>query len=125
MFIGEPTDDLRRWYTAVREAQVLAIEALRPGVNGQAIDAVARDRIAREGVEPYGHGLGHGIGLETHEPPSLRRTTPYTLEAGMVFSVEPGIYLPGVTGIRIEDIVVLEEAGARLLTRSSRDLTVI
>jgi Xaa-Pro aminopeptidase len=123
--IGEPSDDLRRWHTAVREAQALAIGALRPGVNGQAVDAVARERIAREGVEPYGHGLGHGIGLETHEPPSLRRTTPYTLEAGMVFSVEPGIYLPGVTGIRIEDIVVLEESGPLLLTNSPRGALVI
>lgn len=125
VFVGEPSDELRRWYGAVQEAQALAIEALRPGVNGQSIDAIARERIAREGVEPYGHGLGHGIGLETHEPPALRRTRPYTLEAGMVFSVEPGIYLPGVTGIRIEDIVALEDDGPRMLTRSSRELTVI
>ncbi|MGH2356463.1 MAG: M24 family metallopeptidase [Candidatus Limnocylindria bacterium] len=125
VFIGEPSDELRRWYTAVREAQQLAIDALRPGVNGQEIDAIARERIAREGVEPYGHGLGHGIGLETHEPPALRRTKPYRLDVGMVFSVEPGIYLPGVTGIRIEDIVVLEDVGARMLTLSSRDIAVI
>ena len=80
-------------------------------MNGQELDAIARRRIAAEGVEPYGHGLGHGIGLETHEPPRLRESEAFTLEAGMVFSVEPGIYLPGVTGIRIEDIVALEEAG--------------
>jgi Xaa-Pro aminopeptidase len=91
------------------------------GVNGRGIDAIARERIEREDVEPYGHGLGHGIGLETHEPPGLRRTLDATLEAGMVFSVEPGIYLPGVTGIRIEDIVSLEASGARLLTSSPRD----
>jgi Xaa-Pro aminopeptidase len=125
VFIGEPPDELRRWYEAVREAQALAIETLRPGVNGQEIDAIARERIAREGVEPYGHGLGHGIGLETHEPPSLRRTKPYELAAGMVFSVEPGIYRPGRTGIRIEDIVVLEASGARRLTQSTRELIVI
>jgi Xaa-Pro aminopeptidase len=105
----------------VREAQALAMAGLRPGVNGQEVDAVARERITREGVEPYGHGLGHGIGLETHEPPQLRASKPYTLEAGMVFSVEPGIYLPGVTGIRIEDIVALEETGPRLLTHSPRE----
>jgi Xaa-Pro aminopeptidase len=125
VFIGEVPDDIRRYHDAVREAQALAIAGLRHGVNGQEVDAVARERIAREGVEPYGHGLGHGIGLEVHEPPSLRKTRPYMLEAGMVFSVEPGIYQPGVTGIRIEDIVVLEESGPRLLTDAPREPIVI
>ena len=121
LFVGDVPGDIRRWHDAVREAQAAAIDALRPGVNGQNIDAIARERIAREGVEPYGHGLGHGIGLQTHEPPSLRSSAPFTLEAGMVFSVEPGIYLPGVTGIRIEDIVALEETGPRLLTSAPRE----
>lgn len=121
LFIGDVADDIRRYHDAVREGQALAMAGLRPGVNGQEVDAVARERIAREGIEPYGHGLGHGIGLETHEPPQLRQSKPYTLEAGMVFSVEPGIYLPGVTGIRIEDIVALEETGPRLLTHSARE----
>ncbi|MDQ2674596.1 MAG: Xaa-Pro peptidase family protein [Chloroflexota bacterium] len=121
VFVGDVPDDIRRYHDAVREAQALAMAGVRPGVNGQEVDAVARERIAREGVEPYGHGLGHGIGLETHEPPQLRQSKPYTLEAGMVFSVEPGIYLPGVTGIRIEDIVALEETGPRLLTHSPRE----
>jgi len=121
MFVGEVPDEIRRHHDTVREAQALAMAGLRPGVNGQEVDAVARERIARDGVEPYGHGLGHGIGLETHEPPSLRKSVPYTLEAGMVFSVEPGIYRPGVTGIRIEDIVHLEATGPRLLTKSPRE----
>jgi Xaa-Pro aminopeptidase len=121
LFVGDVPDDIRRYHDAVREAQAAAIEALAVGVNGRNVDAIARERIAREDVEPYGHGLGHGIGLETHEPPGLRRTLDATLEAGMVFSVEPGIYLPGVTGIRIEDIVSLEASGARLLTSSPRD----
>jgi Xaa-Pro aminopeptidase len=125
LFVGAVPDEIRRYHDAVREAQRLAIEALAPGINGQDVDAVARERIAREGVEPYGHGLGHGIGLETHEPPSLRRSVAATLEAGMVFSVEPGIYLPGVTGIRIEDIVSLEASGPRLLTSSPREPIVI
>jgi Xaa-Pro aminopeptidase len=120
LFVGDVPAEVRRYHDAVREAQAAAIEALRPGVDGREVDAIARERIAREGVEPYGHGLGHGIGVETHEPPSLRRSASWTLEPGMVFSVEPGIYLPGVTGIRIEDIVVLEESGPRLLTRSPR-----
>ena len=121
MFVGEVSDEIRRCHDAVREAQALAIAGLRHGVNGQEVDAVARERIAREGVEPYGHGLGHGIGIETHEPPSLRRSVAFTLETGMVFSVEPGIYLAGVTGIRIEDIVHLEATGPRLLTKSPRE----
>ena len=125
LFVGNVSDDIRRYHDAVREAQALAVAGLRHGVNGQEVDAVARDRIRREGVEPYGHGLGHGIGLETHEPPRLRASEPYTLEAGMVFSVEPGIYLSGVTGIRIEDIVALEATGPRLLTKSPREALVI
>jgi len=123
--VGELTDDVRRYHDAVREAQASAIDALAVGADGQEIDAIARRRIQAEGVEPYGHGLGHGIGLEVHEPPSLRRARPSTLEAGMVFSVEPGIYLPGVTGIRIEDIVALEASGPRLLTTSPREPVVI
>jgi Xaa-Pro aminopeptidase len=123
--VGDVSDEIRRYHDAVREAQAAALDAIAVGVNGQEVDALARKRIAAEGVEPYGHGLGHGIGLETHEPPRIRRSEAYTLEAGMVFSVEPGIYLPGMTGIRIEDIVVLEEAGPRLLTTSPREALVL
>jgi Xaa-Pro aminopeptidase len=125
VFVGDVPDQIRRYHDAVREAQQAAIDALRPGVDGYDIDAIARQRVAAAGVEPYGHGLGHGIGLETHEPPSLRRAVHGILEPGMVFSVEPGIYLPGVTGIRIEDIVVLEESGPRLLTNAPREPLVV
>lgn len=125
LFVGEVPGRIGLAHDAVREAQQAAFDALEIGVNGQEVDAVARNVIADAGFEPYGHGLGHGIGLETHEAPSLRQSRPYTLEAGMVFSVEPGIYLPGETGIRIEDIVVLEESGPRLLTNSPREAQVI
>ena len=125
LVVGDVPEEVRRYHDAVREAQQEAIEAIAIGVNGQQLDAVARRRIEAEGVEPYGHGLGHGIGLETHEPPRLRKSEAFTLEAGMVFSVEPGIYLPGVTGIRIEDIVALEASGPRLLTTSPREAIVI
>jgi len=125
VFVGEVPEGVRRAHDAVLAAQSAAIEAIAVGVNGQDVDAVARRVIEDAGFEPYGHGLGHGIGLEVHEPPSLRRTRPYTLEAGMVFSVEPGIYQPGVTGIRIEDIVVLDESGPRMLTNAPREPIVI
>jgi Xaa-Pro aminopeptidase len=125
LFIGDVPDHVRGAHDTVRAAQTAALDALVVGINGQDVDATARRVIIEAGFEPYGHGLGHGIGLEVHEPPSLRRTRPYTLEAGMVFSVEPGIYEPGVTGIRIEDIVVLEESGPRLLTQSPREPVVI
>jgi Xaa-Pro aminopeptidase len=126
VMIGEPDDELRKRYELVREAQSLAIEAARPGMTGRQLDAVARDHLAEAGYgEAFTHGLGHGIGLETHEQPSVRRTSDTVLETRMVFSVEPGIYLPGVTGIRIEDIVELEDDGARRLTRSPRELIVI
>jgi Xaa-Pro aminopeptidase len=121
MFVGEVPEDVRRAHDTVRAAQSAGMDAIAVGVNGQEVDAVARQVIVDAGFEPFGHGLGHGIGLEVHEPPSLRRTRPYTLEAGMVFSVEPGIYQPGVTGIRIEDIVVLEESGPRSLTNAPRE----
>ncbi len=125
VFIGEVPDDIGRYHDAVREAQAVAMDAIDAGVDGRELDRLARERIAREGVEPYGHGLGHGIGLETHERPWLRKSMSYTLEPGMVFSIEPGIYLPGETGIRIEDIVALEESGPRLLTTSPREPVVI
>ena len=125
LFVGEVSEEIRRYHDAVREAQAAAIEGIAPGVSGQELDARARARIEAAGVEPYGHGLGHGIGLETHERPWIRRSVAYALEVGMVFSVEPGIYLPGVTGIRIEDIVALEATGPRLLTTSPREALVI
>jgi Xaa-Pro aminopeptidase len=126
VMIGEPDDELRNRYQLVREAQSLAAEAARPGMTGRELDAEARQHLAEAGyAEAFTHGLGHGIGLETHEPPSVRRTSDTVLEAGMVFSIEPGIYLPGVTGIRIEDIVELTPDGARHLTRSARELTVL
>ncbi len=125
LFVGEVPDGIRRHHGAVREAQALAIEAIRPGIDGPSLDGIARERIERDGVEPYGHGLGHGIGMETHERPWVRRNRPEVLEPGMVFSVEPGIYLPGVTGIRIEDIVALTDDGARLLTSSPREPLVV
>ena len=126
LFIGPPSDEQRRIYDLVLEAQQRALEGIRPEMSGRDADALARDHIADAGHgEDFAHSLGHGIGLETHELPNLGTLSESTLRPGMVFSVEPGIYLPGVTGVRIEDIVVLEQDGVRRLTQSPREPIVI
>jgi Xaa-Pro aminopeptidase len=125
VFVGEPDEELRELYATVQRAQQAAIDLLRPGITGIAVDTAAREVIDEAGhADAFGHGLGHGIGLETHEAPILRQYAE-ALQVGMIFSVEPGIYLPGRTGIRIEDIVALEESGPRLLTRSPREPLVV
>jgi len=124
---GEPRDArLVELHGIVLEAQEQAEAQLRPGMTGREGDSLSRDVIARAGYgEAFVHGLGHGIGLEVHEPPSLSQSRGEdVLRPGMVFSVEPGIYLPGWGGVRIEDLVVLEENGARVLCHSPKTLVV-
>ncbi|HET7520031.1 MAG TPA: Xaa-Pro peptidase family protein [Candidatus Limnocylindria bacterium] len=122
---GEPSRLFRERYDAVRAAQQAAFEAARPGMSGVELDGVARGVLADAGLgEAFSHGLGHGIGLETHETPMLK-TWPHPLEAGMVFTLEPGVYLAGEMGIRIEDDVVLREDGAMRLTDSARELLIL
>ena len=119
--VGEPDDKLRRVYDTVLGAQTAAEEAVRPGMEGQELDAVARDFIGEAGYgEYFGHGLGHGVGLAVHERPRVASASQDVLEEGMVFTIEPGIYLPGWGGVRIEDIVTIENGCARVLTRSSK-----
>jgi Xaa-Pro aminopeptidase len=125
--LGQPRDSrLVELHALVLEAQQHAERELRPGMTGRQGDALARDVIARAGYgQAFLHGLGHGIGLEVHEPPSLSQSRgDDVLRPGMVFSVEPGVYLPGWGGVRIEDLVVLEQDGARVLCRSPKDLVV-
>ncbi len=124
--LGEPTDRHREIYDIVLEAQLTALERIRPGMTGKEADAIARDLIARYGYgEHFGHGLGHGLGMEIHEEPRLSRTGEYVLEPGMIVTVEPGIYIPGFGGVRIEDDVVVTETGVRRLTKSSKQLEVL
>jgi Xaa-Pro aminopeptidase len=115
---------IREIFAIVREAQRSAIAAIRPGRTCAAIDAVAREIITRAGYgEQFGHGLGHGIGLDIHESPRFNQLqTDIVLEPGMVMTVEPGIYLPGVGGVRIEDDIVVTDEGCRVLTRYPREL---
>lgn len=125
IFVGEPSERQRELYAAVLEAQQAAYHALRPGMTGRELDAVARASLAEAGLgEAFTHGLGHGIGLETHEAPMLLHHDE-PLRPGMVFSLEPGVYLPGEIGIRIEDDVVLTGDGPRYLTCSPRELLAI
>jgi Xaa-Pro aminopeptidase len=121
--LGEPDLKQNEVFDIVREAQQRAIEAVRPGVTGKEVDAAARDFIASRGYgDNFGHGLGHGVGLEVHEGPRISPMGQDVLEPGMVFTVEPGVYLPGWGGFRIEDMVVVTEDGCRVLTSLSRGI---
>ena len=123
---GEPEAEGRQVYELVRVAQAAALEAVRPGISGQQADAVARDLIAEAGHgDRFGHGLGHGVGIEVHEGPRLAASSEDELRAGNVVTVEPGVYLPGRLGVRIEDLVVVGEQGNRNLSGLPKDLTVV
>jgi Xaa-Pro aminopeptidase len=123
---GELPDDLAEAYDLVLRAQVAALDAVRPGPEGREIDAVARDIITEAGHgEHFGHGLGHGVGMEVHEAPRLARSGSDPLEPGNVVTVEPGVYLPGRGGVRIEDLVVVTEDGRDVLTRTTKQLLAV
>jgi len=120
--LGAISQPQERLYAAVREAQQSAIEAVRPGVAASSIDAAAREVLERHGLgEAFGHGTGHGLGLEVHEEPRIARLSPrlpdQVLEPGMVFTIEPGAYVPGLGGVRIEDDVLVTDHGCEVLTR--------
>jgi len=124
--LGEPDSRQREVYETVRVAQELAIEAVRPGITFRELDAKARDYIRARGFGQYfGHGLGHGIGLDIHEPPTASPRGTGVVEEGMVFTVEPGIYIPGFGGVRIEDSVVVERDGCRRITRVPKALLIV
>ena len=121
--LGAATAEQREVYDVVREANTRASGAVRAGMRGMAADAVARDYIDACGYgEAFGHSLGHGIGLEVHEAPRLAKTVEAPLAAGMVVTIEPGIYLPGWGGVRLEDDVWLGPDGPELLTDGATDL---
>ena len=121
-FVDRIPPRLGRIYDIVLEAQVKAIEAVAPGAELAAVDAVARTHIKRAGYGKYfGHGLGHGLGMYVHEAPSVRWSSTGQLEPGMVVTIEPGIYLPGVGGVRIEDDVLVTGRGHQVLTTLSKD----
>jgi Xaa-Pro aminopeptidase len=119
--VGEASQRQREIYALCLEAQQAGLEAVRPGAVAQEVDAAARGVIERAGLgDLFGHGLGHGVGLEVHEAPRLARGETRVLEPGMVVTVEPGVYLPGEFGVRIEDTVAVTPQGRRALTRSAK-----
>ena len=123
---GELPDDLASAYELVLRAQRAALAAVRAGPEGREVDAVARSIITEAGHgDQFGHGLGHGVGMDVHEAPRLARTAEARLVAGNVVTVEPGVYLPGRGGVRIEDLVVVREAGADVLSGTTKELVVV
>lgn len=121
LVLGQASDRQKAAYAAVLESQRKGIEAVRPGASGQAPDAASRQHLVASGWPEFGYGVGHGVGLEIHELPFMSRTCDLTLHPGMTVTVEPGIYLPGWGGIRIEDTVLVTEHGAECLTRFPKD----
>ena len=108
------------------KAQQLALEGIRAGLKGKEVDAIARNYITEAGYgEYFGHGLGHSVGIEIHENPRFSMAEEQTIESGMVITVEPGIYLPGFGGVRIEDMVIVTKEGVKNLTNSPKELIII
>ncbi|HEY3306945.1 MAG TPA: Xaa-Pro peptidase family protein [Desulfuromonadaceae bacterium] len=124
--MGQPEERQYEIYQVVKEAHDLAIAEVRPGITGSELDSVARDYIRGKGYGDYfGHGLGHGVGLEIHEKPTVSPRSDTIIEEGMVFTIEPGIYIPGFGGVRIEDTLVVTDRGYQLLTQVSKELLIV
>lgn len=124
--IGKASDKHQEIYQIVLDAQLAAISAIRPGMKGKEVDAIARNYIKEKGYgEYFGHGLGHSLGVEIHENPRFSVGGEEEIKEGMVITVEPGIYLPGFGGVRIEDVVVVTKDGVKNLTNSPKQLIII
>jgi Xaa-Pro aminopeptidase len=124
--VGEISERLREIYALCLEAQLAGLAAVGPGVHGRDADAAARAVIDEQGLgDAFGHGLGHGVGIQIHEAPTLRPESTDVLEPGNVVSVEPGIYLPGEGGVRIEDLVLVTESGRERLTQFAKELITV
>lgn len=120
--VGTPSPEMKRVYGAVLEAEEAAVRAIRPGMRAADLDKLARDILTGHGLgEAFAHSLGHGVGLEVHEAPGLRGTSEDVLRPGMVITIEPGAYLPGVGGVRIEDLVLVTESGYEVLSHAPRE----
>ncbi len=124
--LGYATEEMEKVYNTVLKAQCAAIEATKAGVKGKEVDAVARDIINEAGYgQFFGHGYGHGLGLEVHEAPNCNPSGEVVMDEGVVSSAEPGIYLPGKFGVRIEDVVIFREGGCENITHSPKNLIIL
>lgn len=124
--VGEPPEKLKEIYQIVLDAQLKGVEQIRSGLTGKEADAICRDYIAANGYgDGFGHSTGHGIGLEVHEGPALSSKSDIILEPGMVVTCEPGIYVPGLGGVRIEDDLLITEGGNEVLTHSTKELIIL
>jgi Xaa-Pro aminopeptidase len=124
--VGEPSPEARAIYELVLEAQLAGLHAVRAGIGGREVDDAARGIIDAAGHgEHFGHGLGHGVGIDVHEAPRLSQRSQDELVAGNIVTVEPGVYLPGKFGVRIEDLVAVTDQGCDVLTSLSKELTVV
>jgi len=125
-FLGEPTREMARIYKAVLEAQLAAIDVVRPGIKASAVDRAARNVLKAHGLDKaFMHSTGHGLGLEIHEPPRLGKKEGTKLEAGMAITIEPGAYVEGVGGVRIEDTLRVTTQGCEVLTPTPKELRVL
>ncbi len=126
VYVGRPSAEARGVYQAVQQAQQAAVDAVRPGVAVSEVDRAARKSLQDSGLAKYfTHSTGHGVGLEIHEAPRLAAGQPEVLKPGMVITIEPGVYVPGKWGVRIEDMVVVTERGCEVLTPTSKELVAI
>ncbi|HEX5229578.1 MAG TPA: M24 family metallopeptidase, partial [Bryobacteraceae bacterium] len=126
LFLGSPSPKVKRVYRAVLEAQLAALAAVRPGVQASRVDQAARRVLKSYGLgRAFVHSTGHGLGLEIHEGPRIGKTGKTRLEVGMAITIEPGAYLEGFGGVRIEDTVVVTPSGCDILTPTSKKLRAI
>ena len=116
--VGRATAFYKRVYEAVEEAQAAAIKMVKPGAKISEVDAAAREAISKNGLPVYGHGTGHGLGLQIHEEPVISAKSKAKLQAGMVFTIEPGVYIPGKLGVRIEDDILVTDNGCEILSQN-------
>lgn len=126
VFLGKPDDEMKKIYGIVLEAQMKSLEGVKKGLTGREIDSIARDHIAGSGYgDFFGHGLGHGVGLEIHEEPRLSMTGGLRMKNGMIVTVEPGIYINGLGGVRIEDMVSVRDEKPIVLTGATKEMILI
>jgi Xaa-Pro aminopeptidase len=126
VYVGRPSAEARGVYQAVKQAQQAAVDAVRPGISAGEVDRVARKSLQKSVLGRYfTHSTGHGVGLEIHEAPRLAGGQSEILQPGMVITIEPGAYVPGKWGVRIEDMVVVTEPGCEVLTPTSKELVII